>query len=158
MKGFLSCITTNAKDGGVDVPALTEIMYNDLIFDIWTSGGDAKVTYCTGSLKRQISSFTNGVTKTIEAKAKWHHSRVDVYEGDFGTQKILPHRYMPTNTIAALDLNLWALAWLRKTKHTPLAKTGDFSWGEIVGEAALEAREEAGSGKYIRVKYEPEES
>jgi len=152
IKGFLACIATNtATSTAASGDALTETMLNDLLEDIWDNGGDPDAVYCTGSLKRKISGFTGGATKNVDAKAKKLIASVDVYEGDFGLQKIIAHRLMPAKTIAALEQDKWAQAWLRKTKHEPLAKTGDSVRGQIVGETALEARNEKANGKYLNV-------
>lgn len=151
--GALPGITTNVLDGdnaGSPTP-LTEEMYNNLLEMIWDAGGEPDFTYVTGSLKRKISSFTGGATKNVEVGSKKLIATVDVYEGDFGMQRIVAHRLMPANTFMTMEKQYWALAWLRKTKHEPLAKTGDSVRGMIVAEVGLERRQEKSSGKYINV-------
>jgi hypothetical protein len=153
IKGALPGITTNVLDGdnsGSPTP-LTEEMYNNLTQLIWDAGGDPDITYATGTLKRVISGFTGGANKNIEATSKKLIATVDVYEGDFGLQKIVAHRMMPVNTFMTIEKQYWALAWLRKTKHVPLAKTGDSTRGMIRAELTLERRQEKASGKYVNV-------
>lgn len=153
IKGALPGITTNVLDGedaGAPTP-LTEERYNDLLELIWNAGGDPDVTYATGTLKRVISGFTGGAAKNVEVVSKKLVNSVDVYEGDFGLQRIVAHRMMPAGTLMAMEQQYWALAWLRKTKHEPLAKTGDAVRGMILAELGLERRQEKASGKYINV-------
>lgn len=152
MTGALSWITSNALAGEQpDGDKLTEEMFNDLMQTTWDEGGDPDYVYCNGALKRQISSFTAGTTRTVEAGSKKLVAVVDVYEGDFGIQRVVAHRFVPAKTFMALEHDLWAFAWLRKTNHEPLAKTGDAVRGMITAEVALECREEKGNGKYTNV-------
>jgi hypothetical protein len=153
MTGALTWITTNALAGAApDGDILTEDMFNDLMQAAWEKGGDPDHIYCNGALKRQISSFTAGVTKNVAAGDKKLTAVVDVYEGDFGIQRVVAHRYVPEKVFMALEHDLWAFAWLRKTQHEPLPKTGDAVKGMIVAEVALECREEKGNAKYTNVK------
>ena len=147
IKGIMACISTNTASGsGAGVP-LTEPVFNDLLQGIWGQGGEPDAVYCTGTLKRAISGFTAGSTKNVEAKDKRLTAAVDVYDGDFGVQKVVPHRLLPAKAFVALQQDLWATAWLRKTMHEPLPKTGDSVKGMILGELALESRNQKGSGK-----------
>lgn len=152
MKGFLANITTNHLSGtGTGGSVLTEGMFNDLLQAIWSNGGKNQSMYCGGELKRQISGFTASTTKTIDANKKTAVAALDVYESDFGRVELFAHRYMPAKTLMVIQNDLWAWAWLRKTKHTPLAKMGDSTRGQIVAEVALESRQEKGNGKYTNV-------
>lgn len=149
IKGILTCIATNTASGSGTGVTLTEAVFNDLIQSIWTQGGEPDQVYCTGTLKRAISAFTAGSTKNVEAKDKKLVAAVDVYDGDFGIQKVVAHRLLPAKAFVALQQDMWATAWLRKTVHEPLPKTGDATKGMILGELALECRNEKGSGKGV---------
>lgn len=149
--GALEWTSTNTASGTGAGEIYTQSKHNNLLETIWAEGGDPDITFVNGTLKRVISGFTDGVTKNLEAKNKRMIAVVNVYEGDFGIQRIIGHRYMPANTVAHLEQDKWALAWLRKTKHTPLAKTGDSTRGQIVAEVALECRNELANGKYENV-------
>ena len=151
IKGVLSAISTNIKSGATGLSTLTEEMYNTLLKQIYDAGGKPNVTYTTSTLKQVISGFTGGSTKNVDATSKKLIASVDVYESDYGVQKIIIHRMMAANTLAALQMDKWRVAWLRKTKHEPLAKTGDSVKGKIAAECALEAMNEAASGKYINL-------
>lgn len=148
LNGTMAAITTNSTDK-TGTTALTEIGYNTTLQGIWSPGGHPDVTLVNGSLKRTISGFTAGSDKNIEASTKKVINTVEIYESDFGVQRIVLERYINTDDVALLEKDLWAVAWLRKTKHTPLAKDGDRTRGQIIAELTLEARNEAGSGKIV---------
>lgn len=70
-----------------------------------------------------------------------------VYESDFGTLRIVPNRNNPrTRDALILQMNMWALAYLRNMKKVPLAKTGDSDRIQIICEYSLESRNEKASG------------
>jgi hypothetical protein len=156
MTGALTWISSNALAGAdPEGDPLSEDMFNDLMQAAWEKGGDPDHIYCNGALKRQISSFTAGTTKNVAAGDKKLTAVVDIYEGDFGIQRVVAHRYVPAKVFMALEHDLWAFAWLRKTQHEPLPKTGDAVKGMILAEVALECREEKGNAKYTNVKRAP---
>ena len=71
------------------------------------------------------------------------------YVSDFGTFKVVPSRFNRDRTICVLDMDYWAVAYLRPFFQTPLAKVGDSEQRMIVAEYALESRNEAASGKVV---------
>ena len=130
IKGFLAAMTTNTASGaGASAATLTETMYNALLKTIWESGGDADTTFCTGTLKQTISGFTGGSTKNVDAKSKKLIASVDVYEGDFGLQKIIAHRLMPASTLAALERDKWAVCLASENQTYSLGQIGRFHKG-----------------------------
>jgi len=151
LNGVMAAITTHSTDN-TGTTALTEDGYNDALEEVWNGGGNPDVTLVNGTLKRTISGFTAGSTKNIDATAKKLIASVDVYESDFGLQRIVLERYINSDDAAILQKDLWGVAWLRKTKHVPLAKDGDRTRGMIRAELTLEARNEAGNGKIINCK------
>lgn len=148
LDGCMHSIATHSTDN-TDSTALTELGYNTALQAVWAGGGNPDVTLVNGTLKRTISGFTGGATKNVEATSKKLVASVDVYDSDFGLQRITAERYINPDDVAILEKDLWAVAWLRKTKHTPLAKDGDRTRGQIIAECTLEARNEAGNGKII---------
>jgi hypothetical protein len=151
IKGIMAWMTTNAVDNS-GTTALTEDAYNELLDTVWQQGGHPNVTLVNSKLKRAISGFTAGSTKNVDSKAKKLIASVDVYESDFGLQKIVLERYINNDDVAVLEKDLWEVAFLRKTKHVPLAKVGDSTRGYVRAELALVARNEAGNGKIENCK------
>lgn len=148
LKGVLTFISTNNTTGtGTGSEALTESMYNDHLQAIWNAGGMPDTSYANGFQKRQISSFTGGNTKNVNASEKEVIVGVDVYDSDFGRIKIVPHRFMTTSVVATLQSDLWKVATLRPTKKVDVAKVGSATRAVIETELTMESRNEAGSGK-----------
>jgi len=148
-RGVLSFIATNIETGTASTTdeALTESMYNDNLQTIFDSGGNPDTTYANGFQKRQISAFTASQTRNIEATSKKLIASLDVYESDFGMQRIILDRYMDTDKIVQLQKEMWKVAMLRPVKHTPIAKVGSSRRGMIEAEWTLESLNEKASGK-----------
>lgn len=127
--------------------ALTEDMFKTMLQGIWTAGGDPKKVIVPGTLKTKISTFTGGGQKQQNAKDKTVHASVDLYESDFGTVDIIPHRFMSASTVLAFDPSLWNQAVVRSLEKVNLAKTGDAEKFQLVTELTLECLVEAGNGK-----------
>ena len=149
-RGVLSFIATNDETGaagGSSAEALTEAMYNDSLQTIFDAGGNPDTTYANGFQKRKISAFTASQTRNIEASSKKLIASVDVYESDFGMQRIILDRYMQTDKLAQLQKDMWGVAMLRPVKHTPIAKVGSSRRGMVEAEWCVVSLNEAASGK-----------
>jgi len=142
MGGIQAFVTTNVDDNSGTPRDLTEDLLNDGIQSAWQAGGDPNVVVVCGKHKRTISGFTAGATKYLEAEDKRLVAAVDVYESDFGVVRIIPHRYMLTDTLFILDTNYWKTAYLRPFKVKDIPPTGDYVAKAIIGELTLEARAE----------------
>jgi hypothetical protein len=153
LKGVLAWITSVNETGtATSNEDLTESMFNDALQDIWDNGGTPDTVYANGYQKRQIGTFTDSATKFVEATSeKEMLAGVNVYDSDFGRVKIKKSRYMPANTVAILQSDLWKVAVLRPTESEEVAKVGDSTRGVVKTELTLEARNEAGSGKITQL-------
>lgn len=150
LKGVLSWISTNVETGtGTGNEALTEDMFNDALQSIWSNGGKPDTAFANGFQKRQISAFTAGSTKFVQADEKELIAGVDVYDSDFGRIKIVADRFMDTDKVAILQSDLWKVAVLRPTKSIDVAKVGSATRAVVETELTLESRNEAGSGKIV---------
>lgn len=148
LTGVLAWLDTNVNTGsGTGTQALTETLYNDMLATIYAAGGNPDTTYVNSFQKRQISGFTGGSTKNINATDKRLINSVDVYESDFGLQTIKLDRYMTTTVAALLQNDMWEIAVLRPFKAEDVAKIGDAERKAIVGELTLVSRNEAASGQ-----------
>lgn len=124
--------------------SMTENMLNDYLQAVWDDGSEVNAIYAPIYLKRKISNFTSGTTKFTEAIDRRLVAAVDVYESDAAKMvKLFKHRYVTitgdTNyDLIGIDEAKFRIAYLRKPILRELAKTGDSTKGEIVGEATLE--------------------
>ena len=145
-KGVLPWITTNLGDNSGTDRALTEAIYNDNLQDIFVQGGNPDTTYVHGWQKRKISSFSASNTRNVEASSKKLIYSVDVYESDFGLQRVILDRYMTDSYVAQLQKDMWGIAMLRPVKHTPIAKLGSSRAGMVESEWTVVSMEEKASG------------
>lgn len=150
MSGIKSIITSHytARNSGT---SLSETEFNDMVLDVAEDVGSSDVfdMVVTGlKLRQAISQFTAGSTKFVDATDKRLTRPVAVYESDYGVHRIFGHKDAPKAAatpgpaLFGLKESSWMLAYLRKPKRTDLAKVGDLTNGQIVGEQTLEYRTE----------------
>lgn len=143
MRGLKNSLSLVTSRSGV---SLLESGLNDYFQNCWNVGSMIDAVYSGMYIKRKISGFTAGATKNVETTDKRLVNAVDIYQADAAKNvKLFAHRYM---TIAN-DVNYDVLgieedkiktAYLRKPFTRELAKTGDSTKGEVVGEMTLEVR------------------
>lgn len=160
---ILSWIKTNTDkgSGGADPSAadgtgtrtdgttrsFTETQLKGVLEGVWSNSGDApEFVMLPGKMKQNASGFTGNVTKMQDTSDKRLVASVDVYVYDFGQVRMVPNRFMRTRDVVVVNSDLWAVAWLRPIILKDLATTGDATKKMLIGEYALEARNEAGSG------------
>jgi hypothetical protein len=137
---------TNTRTDGTQA-AFTEAMLQNALASVWTNSGDEPdIVLVNSTQKTGISKFVGNNTRYINADEEKLVTSIDVYVYDFGSVEIKPDRFMRQREALILNTDLWALAWLRPIALTDLAKTGDNTKKMLLGEYALTARNEAGSG------------
>lgn len=137
--------------------AFTKALLDDVMQQVYNSGGRAKFVICSPYVKSVFTTFmsdanvaqfryaASGGQNTIIATA-------DVYEGDFGKVMIVPNRVQAGNGVMAsnvhlLDPALLSMKMLRQIKNVPdLARTGDAEKGVVIGEGTLSVKNEKGLG------------
>jgi hypothetical protein len=157
----LSWIKTNTSKAGSDPSAadgtgtrtdgtqraFTESQLKSVLQLAWNEGGKPDTIIVGGFNKQVFSTFTGRSTPQEDAKSKKIVNSVDVYEGDFGTQRVVASRFSRSRDALVLQMDMWALAHLpgRKMVSIPLAKTGDSERAQILSEYTLESRNEKAS-------------
>jgi hypothetical protein len=126
--------------------AFAESQLKTVLSAAWTAGGKPDTIFAGAFNKQVFSTFTGRATPTEDTKAKKIVASVDAYESDFGTLKVVPNRFQRARDVLVLEMEKWAVAYLRKFVSKPLAATGDSEWKMILSEFTLEARNEAASG------------
>jgi hypothetical protein len=73
---------------------------------------------------------------------------VEVYESDFGVQRVIMSRWLPEDMLLVLDSSRIKVVPLagRSFAYEELAKTGDSIRGQVVGEYTIELRNENAHG------------
>jgi hypothetical protein len=124
--------------------SLSETILNDYLQNVWDDGTEVNAIYAPMYLKRKISAFTAGATKNVDLVDRRLVNAVDVYESDAAKMvKLFAHRYVTvagdTNyDLVGINEDMFKVAYLRKPIVRELAKTGDATKGEVVGEMTLE--------------------
>ncbi len=148
MKGIKTWLTLTTSQSGT---SLTEVILNDYLQNVWTAGTEVNAIYCPMYLKRKISGFTGGSTKNVNAEDRRLVAAVDVYQAYAAKMvKLFAHKFVSGQTgdtnydLVGLNEEFFRLAYLRKPIMRELAKTGDSTNGEIVGELTVECLHDSG--------------
>ncbi len=152
MNGIIQTCDTNvfsAADSGLPTgTTLNEELINFMLKRIWeTSNSGVDLIVVGGSQKRKINTFLSG-SRVFSPSDTAYRSMVDMYESDFGLCRIVLTRWMPEDAVLFLDsarINVLPLAG-RSFHFKPLASTGDYESGEIIGEYTLEMKNEQAHG------------
>jgi hypothetical protein len=152
MKGILPSLTTNlfepGENGFPSDSSLTEAQLNLALRLIWENASSRIDTIvCNGYQKRRINSFITS-SRSYSPGDETFRDLVGVYESDFGVCRVILSRHVPTDTVLLLDsgrLDVLPLAG-RSFHYKPLASTGDYESGELIGEYTLELRNEIAHG------------
>jgi hypothetical protein len=131
--------------------AFTEAQMKTVLAACFDSGGDPDMIIVNGFNKQAMSGFTGNATRMVGAGEEKLYASIDVYKSDFGDLQVVPSRFMETLTqkgdhALILQMDMWAIAYLRPFQLHDLSKTGDSEQKQLLAEYALEARNEAASG------------
>ena len=152
MSGIIPSLTTNTFEPNVDGfpsdASLTEAQLNLALRLTWEQAASRIDTVVVnGFQKRRINSFiTSG--RAYGPNDVAYRELVSVYESDFGVCRIILCRSVPADAVLLLDssrIEVLPLAG-RNFHYKPLAATGDFESGEVIGEYTLEFRNENAHG------------
>lgn len=144
MKGIKNWVANVTSQSGT---SMTETMLNDYLQAVWDDGTQVNAIYAPMYLKRKISGFSgNATNKFIDIADKRLMNAVDVYQADAASMvKLFKHRFMSGQSgdinydLLGINEEFFRIAYLRRPFVRELAKTGDATNGEIVGEATVEA-------------------
>ena len=148
-KGIAGWITTNTAATITTAPAADDI--NSMLQTNWTAGGNPDVLVMNGAMKRKVSAISGLTSSTytldwnMDAASKKFSSSIGIWDGDFGMQRTVADRFDTTQTVKALEMDLWKMASLRDLSVTPLAVTGDNTKRLLNCEMTLECRAEEGN-------------
>ena len=152
MKGIIQHLSTNIfHTGDSGFPSGTdfdEAKINYVLRKIWeNSSGNVDLIVVGGFQKRKINAFCSD-SRTYGANDTTFTDMIGIYESDFGVCKIVTTRWMPQDAVLLLDssrINVLPLAG-RSFHFKPLASSGDYECGELIGEYTLELKNEAAHG------------
>ena len=155
MNGVIPALTTNIFEPNVDgFPTdtdLTEAQLNLALRLVWEQASSRIDTIVVnGYQKRRINSFITS-SQSYGPNDTAFRNLVSVYESDFGVCRVVLCRAVPADSILLLDssrVNVPPLAG-RSFQYKPLASSGDYEAGEVIGEYTLEFRNENAHGMIV---------
>lgn len=142
MGGFFYYLTTNSTS---DVKANIKTALNAALRKSYDAGG----TPDTIMVSPAIKSVVAGIDETIRREGYDSRSAgyvVDSFMSDFGAVDIVINRHLPKTKGLVLKKEDCTLINFDPYFHEVLAKTGDSTKGEIVGEKTLKVKNEVGMG------------
>ena len=152
MRGLLGSIQTNVFIPGTGSfssdTVLTEASLNLALRLIWENAGSKVDTIlCGGAQKRLLNSFMTESRRFIGTEDVLKNV-VSTYESDFGVCRVVLSRFVPQDSVLLLDSSRISVVPLagRSFQYKPLAVTGDYVSGELVGEYTLECRNKSAHG------------
>lgn len=137
---------TDASTAGT----FTKASLDAIIKECWDQGGDPSVIMVGPHNRTVISGFTGISTLQTDATAKADTTligSIDFYKSNFGVLKVVPNRFQRDATAFVLDMEMWAVGFLRDINMYELAKTGDNDKRQMLAEYTLVSRNQAASGK-----------
>lgn len=130
MGGISSFVTTNVTDLNSD--PLDPATLNDAIASAW-GYGRPNLIICNSHGKKKINSFYKDSVRT-ERSENTGGIVISKIDTDFGMLDVLMTKQCPTDNIYIIQKNLVGWATLRSWKEELMAKTGDSTQTQIVGE------------------------
>lgn len=106
----------------------------------FTDGGDPDMLVLGTFNKRVASGFGGNQNRNSDASSKKLINSIDVYEGDFGTLKVVTDLFGVSRNALLIDTEYAAIAELRPIDTWDLAKTGSSMRKQIEIEWTLEVR------------------
>ena len=128
--------------------AFDQTKFDDVMQKIWVSGGKPDSVYLSAFQMNKALAFTgnNNQRSNITAEAEKVIKHMAVYVTPWGTVEFKPTRENRGSDIFVMQDNMWAVAVLRPTRNTELAKTGDNEKRQVVTELTLVCKNEKASG------------
>lgn len=148
LSGTTSGFPNAAAGNGTD-RAYTETILKDVIQQVWTEGGDAKMLMVGALLKQKVSTFT-GIAQTRfnvnGSKPASIIGAADIYVSDFGNLEVVPNRFMPQDVAYHVDPSMASINFLRPFEKVELAKTGDADKMLLICEWGVKVNNERAHG------------
>ncbi len=118
----------------------TETLLKAGLLKAFDLGGNPDTVLMTASHKQLASAFAGVATKYKDASDKVSIGTTDIYVSDFGEVAFVPDRFQNANRVDILQMDMWAIDFLRPFQTKDLAKTGDSDKKMMLAEWTLTAK------------------
>ena len=143
MGGVPYFLKTNILANGGTKRDLTYELLNDAIEQVFNCGGNPNVIVASGRNKRVLSGLIPlNTERTQQASSRRMVHTIDIFEGDFGRQRVMTNRWMSNDEVYVLSEEYLKKAYLRPFKKADLPKKASATEKIIEGEWTLEVRAE----------------
>lgn len=141
---------SNARTDGA-LTAFTQADFDLTMQEIWDAGGKPDTVYLSSFQMNLALGFTgnNNQNSVIDAAKKTTVKHMAIYVTPWGTVTWTMARQNRSRDVWIMQQDMWAVAMLRPTRNTALAKTGDNEKRQVVTELTLECRNEKASGGVV---------
>jgi len=140
---------TDARTDETTAPsAFSQTKFDDVMQQIWVSGGKPDCVYLSSFQMNVAQGFTgnNGQTSNIDAKSGEVVKHMAIYITPWGSVEFKPTRENRSRDVFVMQSDMWGVGVLRPTKNTALAKTGDSEKRQVITELTLVCKNEKASG------------
>jgi hypothetical protein len=136
--------------------ALREDIVVDIAQQLYIDGAEPNTVMVKPSDAMIVASWQNqstpyGRTKFVQNGEKNIVNVVDVYESAYGSLKVVMNRFLLTSTALVFEPTMWKRLVLRNWFRETLAKTGDSTNVQIIGEFSLKHRNFKASGMAVNL-------
>lgn len=142
---------SDARTDGDDQSALSQSDMETVLQNIWSNSGKRNVTaYMSAFNMTKALTFTgnNNQRATIQASESRNKvvNAIDILITPWGNVEFVMSRYHRAKDVPILADDMWCLGVKRAWTATTLAKTGDATNRQVVGEYTLISKNEKASG------------
>lgn len=139
---------TDARTDSGAPTDFTQVKFDDVMQDIWSSGGKPDSVYLSSYQMNIALGFTgnNNQRSSVQAGDEKVVKSLAVYVTPWGTVEFKPTRENRSSDVFIMQNDMWSCGLLRGTKNQALAKTGDSEKRQVVTELTLISRNEKASG------------
>lgn len=156
-RAFEAWLSTNALRGATGADAasetaaptdgtarpFTEDLLKEALASCWDSGARPTLLFVGSHNKQIASTFVGRENSRQSVDSNRVEASVTIYDGDFGTLKILPSHWTRARSALLVDPNYARIAYYRNFQQKPLATIGDAETRMILAEWGVQVDNEA---------------
>lgn len=144
--GYVTGLPTASTDAFTAVSAgnqvvLTEKLVGDAMQRAYENGAQPDNMIVPPAIKRTVSTFVGRNSTQVSVGKTEVVATIDIIATDFGRIKVMPSRWIATDTSLLLDADYLAFAFFRNFRQYPIAKIGDAETRMILAEWGVEMRQ-----------------
>ncbi|AFM40994.1 phage capsid family protein [Desulfosporosinus acidiphilus SJ4] len=138
MGGLFSFALAEQSISNATAGTLAEADVKDTVKALWTAGmaTGQYIGMVNADLKERIDALYDGKYSYI-AQENLFGLVVSSIATNYGTIKLLLNRHMPVDKMVVFDPAYLKIAYLRQPQFEMLAKTGDYTQGQVIAELTL---------------------